>query len=108
MPSADCPDSVPAQIDIRGPPQLPLFLIPADTAQRRFHGPFESPRRVPFAFDAPLPVETIRIIIFYHNSISQKNGFSNIRCTLWLTPPRPCIRKSRERRVGVGKRIANK
>lgn len=47
------------------PPQLPLFLIPADTAQRRFHGPFEPPRRVPFALDAPLPVQTVRIIIFF-------------------------------------------
>lgn len=28
----------------------------------------------------------VQIIIYYHNSISKKNGFSNIRCTLWLTP----------------------
>ena len=25
-------------------------------------------------------------MIYYHNGISKKNGFSNIRCTLWLTP----------------------
>lgn len=28
----------------------------------------------------------VQIIIYYHNSINKKNGFSNIRCTLWLTP----------------------
>ncbi|KAF0032282.1 hypothetical protein F2P81_014572 [Scophthalmus maximus] len=36
---------------------------------------------------------------YYRDSISQKNGFSNIRCTLWLAP-RPALHQETEEEGG--------
>lgn len=76
-----------ALIDIRDPRS-------SAAVQKCFHNP-------PEPIHSHLPVKSgliwsesaflcrcgvVQIIIYYHNSISKKNGFSNIRCTLWLAP----------------------